>query len=143
MKRFWRQFLLALCACLLFWQMGAIAQVEIPPLLQPQATELKGSPVILGDDELFRIEARIASFEPEFRAKVISERLLDFAKNEELDVDYLQVIDNEETQTSDILVSKTLLVTLAEADAVAAGKERYDLAKEYQNIIIILVEHCH
>ncbi|WP_041763172.1 mechanosensitive ion channel family protein [[Leptolyngbya] sp. PCC 7376] len=139
MAKFWRRFFLALCTCLLCWQMGtAIAQPKVEPLITPEVSEpetLRGAPVVLGDDELFRIEARIASFDQEFRAKVISERLLEFAKNEELDVDYLQVIDNEETQTSDVLVGTTLLATFADVDAVAAGKDRYDLAKEYQNII--------
>lgn len=138
MAKFWRQFFLAFCALLFCWQIAAIAQPQVEPLITPEVTEvetLQGAPVVLGDDELFRIKARIASFEPEFRAKVISERLLEFAKNEELDVDYLQVIDNEETQTSDVLVGTTLLATFADVDAVAEGEERYDLAKEYQNII--------
>ncbi|OKH18513.1 mechanosensitive ion channel protein [[Limnothrix rosea] IAM M-220] len=118
--------------------MAAIAQPIVEPLITSEtvkAETLQGAPVVLGDSELFRIEARIASFDPEFRAKVISERLLEFAKNEELNVDYLQVIDNEETKTSDVLVGTTLLATLADVDAVAAGTPRYELAKEYQNII--------
>lgn len=119
--------------------MGAIAQ-PVQPTIEtlspsPEIQNRQGSPVILGDNTLFFIDARIASFSPDFRAKVISERLLEFAKDEEKSLEDLTVIDNENTKTADILVGDELLVTLAEVDAVAANEARYDLAVRYQKII--------
>lgn len=135
MTRLWQRIFLILCTCFFCWQMGAIAQPVVEPIITGESTELQGANVILGDDILFSIDARVASFSPEFRAQVTSERLLDFAKNKDLNVNSLQVINDEKRQTSDILVGQTLLMTLAEVDAIAANKDRYDLAQEYQQII--------
>ncbi|AMA10408.1 mechanosensitive ion channel protein [Picosynechococcus sp. PCC 73109] len=125
------------------WQgknLGAIAQPNVPePTItveKPENTLSQGSPVILGDSTLFFIDARIGSFPPDFRAQVTSERILKFAKNDQLSLDDLRIVDNEDTQTVDILVGEeTLLVTLAEIDAVAANANRYDLAEQYTDII--------
>ncbi|NJN73768.1 MAG: mechanosensitive ion channel family protein [Limnothrix sp. RL_2_0] len=138
MAKIWQRLILAIFTCLLCWQAATLAEPQIEPLIKPVANEtqkLIGSPVVLGDDKLFYIQARIGSFLPEFRAKVISERLLEFAKDEELDPDYLHVVENKDTGTVDILVEDQLLVTLAEVDAVAVGQESYQLAKIYQNKI--------
>ncbi|MGB2925047.1 MAG: mechanosensitive ion channel family protein [Limnothrix sp.] len=133
MAKIWQKLTLAIFSCLLCWQV-AIAQPLVPPEA-PELNGLQGSPVVLGDDTLFFIDARIASFSSDFRAKVISERLLDFAKNEELSLDDLTVTDNEATKTVDISVGDELLVTLAEVDAVAANEARYKLAVRYEKII--------
>lgn len=135
MARMWRRFLLAICACLLFGQLAAIAQPVVEPILTEEATELTSAEVILGDDVLFYIEERVGSFSPEDRAEVTSERLLDFAKNEDLKLNTLQIIDDPEAETSDIFVGEKLLVTVQEVDAIAADKDRYELALEYQELI--------
>ncbi len=90
-----------------------------------------GSPVILGDETLFHIQAGIGSFSPEFRSQVISKRLIDLAKDTGVNLDTLQIVDNEDTATVDIRVGNSALVTIADVDAVAAGKSRKDLADQY------------
>jgi len=90
-----------------------------------------GSPVILGDETLFHIQAGIGSFSPEFRSQVISKRLNDLAKDTETNLDTLQIVDNESTATIDIRISDRALVTIADVDAVAAGKPRKELADQY------------
>lgn len=133
MAKIWQRLTLALFSCFLCWQ-TAIAQpaVETPP---PDIQNRQGSPVVLGNETLFFIDARIASFSPDFRAKVISERLLALAKDEDKSLEKLTVVDNKITKTVDILVEDELLVTLAEVDAVAANEARYDLALRYKKII--------
>jgi small-conductance mechanosensitive channel len=97
-----------------------------PPKLDP-----KGAPVLLGDDTLFYIQARIASFSPEFRAQVISNRIDTFAKEFSISTDKLKIVDNETAQTADIRVNRRTLVTIADVDAVAAEKTRQELADLY------------
>lgn len=41
----------------------------------PLASALDSSPVVLGDETLFQVQAGVGSFDPGFRAEVISERI--------------------------------------------------------------------
>jgi small-conductance mechanosensitive channel len=91
----------------------------------------QGSPVILGDETLFYIQAGIGSFSPEFRSQVISKRLKDLAKETEVNLDTLQIVDNESISTTDIRIGDRSLVTIVDVDAVAAGKSRKELADLY------------
>ncbi len=100
--------------------------VTSPPKLDP-----KGAPVLLGDETLFYIQARIASFSPEFRAQVISERIDTYAKEFDISTDKLKIVDNETVKTVDIKVDDRTLVTIADVDAVAADKTRQELADLY------------
>ncbi len=95
----------------------------------------QGSPVILGDETLFYIQAGIGSFSPEFRSQVISKRLNDLVKETETSLDTLQIVDNEGTATIDIRIGDRALVTIADVDAVAAGKSRKELADLYLQAI--------
>lgn len=113
---------------------GAIAIAEMPSSDQVN-TQPTEAPVILGDETLFHIQARIASFSPEFRAQVVSSRIYSFAKDSKIDTDSLYIVNNEQTETTDIKIRGVTLVTLADVDAVAAGIERQALAKLYLDII--------
>jgi small-conductance mechanosensitive channel len=97
--------------------------------------EQTGAPVVLGDDTLFYIQARIGSFSPEFRAQIVSTRLSALAKQTEISLDALGLVDNDLTETLDIVVGEQTLVTIADVDAVAAGQTRQQLASEYLPII--------
>jgi hypothetical protein len=102
------------------------------PLLPDKA---KGTPVILGDETLFNIQARIGSFSPEFRAQVVTDRIETLADSPEISLDALQTVDNEATKTVDIKIRDRTLMTIADVDAVAAGKTRQELADKYLLII--------
>ncbi|NJN75988.1 MAG: hypothetical protein HC796_06970 [Synechococcaceae cyanobacterium RL_1_2] len=107
-------------------------------IVEPETTgaiAIEGVPVVLGDQELFYIQAKIASFSPEFRAKVISQRLITFAKTMEIEPDQLTIVNNEATQTTDIMAGEVTLVTIADVDAVAAGQSRQVLGRLYLEAI--------
>lgn len=91
----------------------------------------RGTPVVLGGDTLFYVQAQIGSFSPEFRAEVISSRIVKFANEFDLSPDKLQIVDNENTKTTSIDLKNRSLVTIADVDAVAADKTRQQLAQQY------------
>ena len=110
-------------------------QSVYPQSSSPTLTEQTGAAVVLGDETLFYIQARIASFSPEFRAQVVSGRITAFAKDTELALDTLNVVNNETTETIDIRAGDSTLVTIADVDAVAAGQSRQELANQYLETI--------
>ena len=95
----------------------------------------KGYPVVLQGETLFRIETGVASFPASFRARVISERLETFAKDPQFDIDRLQIVDNVQTDTSDIRVGDDVLVTITPGDAKVAGATRQALAQQHLEAI--------
>ncbi|MDJ0704920.1 MAG: mechanosensitive ion channel family protein [Leptolyngbyaceae cyanobacterium MO_188.B28] len=95
----------------------------------------KGYPVVLQGETLFQIETGVASFPASFRARVISERIETFAKESQFDIDMLQIVDNEQTQTSDIRVGNDVVVTITPADANVVGLTRQALAQQYLEVI--------
>ncbi|NJM89185.1 MAG: mechanosensitive ion channel family protein [Hydrococcus sp. RU_2_2] len=101
----------------------------------PTPTQQTGAPVVLGGETLFYIQARIASFSPEFRAQVVSNRIATFAKDTEVSLDTLKIVDNEAAATVDIRAGEQTLVTIADVDAVAAGQSRQALANQYLQTI--------
>ncbi|MBE9203574.1 mechanosensitive ion channel family protein [Synechocystis salina LEGE 06099] len=113
----------------------ATAYLVYPQTVNPTGSKPTGAPVILGDDTLFYIQARIASFSPEFRAQVVSNRIASLAKDTEVNLNTLKVVDNEAAATVDIRAGEETLVTIADVDAVAAGQSRKELANEYLQTI--------
>lgn len=111
------------------------AQSSQNPLEQP-----KGYPVVLQGEALFQVETGVASFPASFRARVISERLETFAKEPQRDIDELRIVDNEQTQTTNILVGENVVITVTSADADAAGITRPVLAQQYLEIITPAIE---
>jgi small-conductance mechanosensitive channel len=113
----------------------ATAWFVYPQTVKPTASSPTGVPVVLGDETLFYIQARIASFSPEFRAQVVSNRIANLAKNSEINLNTLKIVDNEAAATIDIRAGDETLVTIADVDAVAAGQSRKELANKYLQII--------
>ncbi|MEM6592321.1 MAG: mechanosensitive ion channel domain-containing protein [Cyanobacteria bacterium P01_H01_bin.119] len=95
----------------------------------------QGSPVILQDQTLFYIEARVGSFSPNFRANAIAERIETFAKDVETSPNSLKIVTNDLTETIDISAENEVLMTLTADDAEAAGQSERALAQEYLPII--------
>ncbi|MEO1003884.1 MAG: mechanosensitive ion channel family protein [Cyanobacteria bacterium J06638_7] len=106
----------------------------------PLAAALASSPVVLGDDTLFPIQARVASFDPSFRAEVISRRILTFARDLDTPLEAIKVADNPVVGSTDIRAGETTLVTLLDADAAAAGTARDELATVYAQRIRAAVQ---
>lgn len=127
MKNWFRRWLVA-------YLLTLVLLVTINPLGVTQTstpTADKGAPVVLGDETLFYIQAQIASFSPQFRAQVVSNRITEFAKDTDISLDQLKIVDNETAATVDIQAGNQTLVTIADVDAVAAGQPRQQLARDY------------
>lgn len=112
----------------------AYAQPSQNPLEQP-----KGYPVVLQDEPLFYIETGIASFPASFRARIISERIEAFAKAPQRDIDGLQIVNDEQTETTNILAGEDVVATITPADAAAAGIARKALARQHLEVITAAV----
>ncbi|MEO0376442.1 MAG: mechanosensitive ion channel family protein, partial [Cyanobacteria bacterium P01_A01_bin.17] len=85
--------------------------------------------VVLQGKQLFEIKAGVGSFSPKFRAQTISQRLRKLARRNDLKVDALTIVDNQQTQTTDIRIDNETLVTILDADAKAANTTRQQLAE--------------
>lgn len=103
--------------------------------LPANLVETEGAPVILNNEVLFRIDARIGSFTPDLRAQIISERLQSLGEDFETDFEDLAIRNNETTNTTDIVLGEMVLVTLSDADAAAVGHTRRWLADQYLVVI--------
>ena len=123
---------------LMVWGMAPASVQAEPPA--PAIDASRGAPVVLGGRDLFKIQAEIGSFSQEFRARVVSERIDRLARDPDVRVDQLNVVANEATNTIDIRIGRTVLLTIAEVDAVAAGQSQHALALEHLKSIRQAVE---
>lgn len=97
----------------------------------PLAAALDSAPVVLAGETLFPIQAGVGSFDPGFRAEVISERIDTLARDLSIPLEAIEVVDNPKAGSTDIRVAGTTLVTVVDADAAAAGMARDVLAETY------------
>ncbi len=123
---------LAFVLTIMPFQLGAGAAPE------PEAEVLKtvkpaGAPVVVNDQTLFYIQAKILSISPENRAQIITERITKLAKDPLLNIDSIVVSDAE--TTTDIVSGELTIMTITEMDAAAAGRPRLELANENAKII--------
>jgi small-conductance mechanosensitive channel len=94
-----------------------------------QSSEATGAPVIANGKTLFTVRERLFTFSPEDRAKTIADRV-NWLSEQPLDrIRALRVVD--EATTSEIGSGDTVIMTVTDADARAAGRNRQDLAQEY------------
>ncbi|MDD2900184.1 MAG: mechanosensitive ion channel family protein [Desulfuromonadaceae bacterium] len=105
--------------------------VNTAPVLQEGRVILAGKTVLV-------IKKPVLSFSPEDRAKTISTRLNKLATDPLFKVESLKVVDSE--NTSDIISGDLILMSVADADALAEGKTRLRLAEEYAGRIRAAVE---
>ncbi len=89
----------------------------------------KGTPVVLGGEELFNIRAGVGAFSAEDRAQAVSNRLLAIAKDPTIQVEKIAIDDKQ--QTTNLTVGDRLLLTIIDADAAAADQPRQVLARTY------------
>ena len=130
MKKFWQSLLsLALATFLIVLSTSLISSQE--PASNDQ--KIDGVPVVLAEEPLFVIQAQIGSFSPEDRAQAITNRIANIAQEPSVQVESLQI--EEQEGTSNIILGEKVIVTLTEADAKAARKNRQELASEYRQKI--------
>ncbi|HLA28179.1 MAG TPA: mechanosensitive ion channel domain-containing protein [Syntrophales bacterium] len=91
------------------------------------------APVNFDNKTLFLVQARVLSFPPQERAKLIEERIKRLADNHLIQVDKITAFDGE--TTSDVIGGDLIIMSVTEEDAKAAGKKRSELAREYALIL--------
>ena len=89
--------------------------------------------VTLDGAPLFPIKVSILSFTPTDRAHAISSRITKLARDPFFLAEKIKIHDGD--ITTDIVVDDTILMSVTEADAVAVGKKRADLAQSYAGIL--------
>ncbi|MEB3273182.1 MAG: mechanosensitive ion channel domain-containing protein [Prochlorothrix sp.] len=113
-----------------------------PPVTSSPAPEQKidGFPVVLGSEELFRIQADVASFSAQERAATVTSRLRAIADDPDLDPKQLQMEVNSEAAMASLILANRVIVTLTAADAYAARQSQEDLAQTYRMQMIEAIE---
>ena len=114
---------------------AAVGARQDEPLPTPVATPVaeEGAPVIVNEQELFRLQARVGSVTPTERAALVSDRISRLANNPFSGELLVAVVDTEDS--TDIVVGDQVLVTVNNDDAVAAGRDRSELAQEWAAVI--------
>jgi small-conductance mechanosensitive channel len=114
------------------------AQAPTLPSSQPlasgtSASSGEGSPVMVNGQTLFLVRKRVFSFSPEDRARAIEGRIRKLASGTEAGIRQITTVDAE--TTTEIVSGETVIMTVTDADAAAAGKPRAELANEYAQAI--------
>ena len=104
----------------------------------PEITETINVPVVFNGKTLFNLHARIATFSPEDRARVIEERISKLANNLLIQTDSIIAVDADDISL--IAAGDLAIMALTDGDAKVAGKNRADLAKEYAVLIRNAIE---
>lgn len=97
---------------------------------------IQSARVLLGGEEIFQVEARVGAFSPQDRADAINKRLVEIAADASIPVTAIQI--RETPQSSNITNQANgdrILVTVLDADAVAADQPRQLLAETYRDKI--------
>jgi len=108
-------------------------QDETPPTPPPTPVAEEGAAVVVNGQELFRLETRVGSITATERAALVAEHIGRLANNPFSDELIVAVVDTE--SATDIVVGDEVLVTVSNADAAAAGRDRQELAQEWAAII--------
>lgn len=90
------------------------------------AVEVDGRPILL-------VYARIGAFSPQERAQAIGQRIVLVGKNQDVPVESIHAEDRG--TWTEILTGKDRIIGITEADAIAAERNRAELASEYTEII--------
>ena len=98
---------------------------------------INGYPVILSDDTIFYVFAKLGSYSPGERAKAISDRIVKLAEDYYFKEDSLVVIPSE--LTVDINYKDQVITSISEQDAVWMNSTKETLAKNYRNRIAIVI----
>lgn len=87
-------------------------------------------PVIVGGHEVFRIKAKLGSFTPDIRVEAIQRKLNELEERPDFDAGTVTTV--ESLYSTDVVAAGTTIVTITDADALAAGaSSRQELASDY------------
>ncbi len=86
-----------------------------------------GVPVQLGGETVFRIRTRLDTLSPSERAAIVERRLVELAATPFLNLEDLRSVEYDDTV--EIVLGSRVITVVTEADAVAAGLSRAELAQ--------------
>ncbi|MCF8462092.1 MAG: mechanosensitive ion channel [Flavobacteriales bacterium] len=95
---------------------------------------VKGIPVVLFEDTLFKVYAKIGPFTAAVRAENITKKLTWLVDDNLFDADLLKVIAGEESH--DLVHDEIILLSITDRDAFWMDKSRAEVAESYKEIII-------
>ena len=96
---------------------------------------VSGFPVVLDYDTLFYIYARLGSFTPESRARILSERLHSISDDYFFNPDSIKIISSG-LSTVDISYKDNIIKSVSDLDAIWENSTPEPLAEKYKEIII-------
>jgi len=99
----------------------------------PPSTQSASAPVVLENETLFVLETGLGGLSPQERAQRLSQNLREFADNQALSLEELEVYtgDKDGIPLSVISAGNISLIAISNTDAQIAGKPRPELAQEY------------
>ena len=97
-----------------------------------------GYPVVLSDDTIFYVFAKIGSYSPEERAEAISGRIHNQAEDYYFKEDSLMIVPSE--LTIDINYKDEVITSISEQDAIWMNATKENLAKNYRTRIAIAIK---
>lgn len=97
-------------------------------LVQAQAP-LEPAPVIVNGRTLFTVQSNLGPFTPQERAAAIAARLARLSENLSASLESIAAVRGD--TSTDIVLGDQILLTVTDADAKAAGKDRGELVAEY------------
>lgn len=104
------------------------AQTVLADELQTPAPAVEsGVPVQLGGETVFRVRARLGTLSPSERASIVERRLVELAATPFLNLEDLRPVEYDDTV--EIVLGSRVITVVTEADAVAAGLPRAELAQ--------------
>lgn len=103
-----------------------------PPQAAPPETTV-GAPVIVDGRTLFYVPSRMFMFSPEDRARAIAERVQFLSRQTASRIQGVNVVEDE--TTSQVVSEDLVIATVTDADALAAGIPRPELAQAYAQSI--------
>jgi small-conductance mechanosensitive channel len=90
-----------------------------------------GAPVVVRGDTVLFVPARHGSFSPEERAAAIAQRVRRLSR---VAVDSLTIVPGE--TSTDLMAGESVLMSVSDADAAAAGRPRSELATEFAAALV-------
>jgi small-conductance mechanosensitive channel len=110
-----------------------VAQNSPSPQPTPPASQSASAPVVLEDQTLFVIQTGLGGLSPQERAGRVNKSLEEFADNQALSLDELEVYtgDKDGIPLSVISGGNISLIGISNTDAQLAGKSRPELAQAY------------
>jgi small-conductance mechanosensitive channel len=90
---------------------------------------ITGFPVVLGEDTLFFVYARLGSLSAKARADVVSVRIKNLADDYSFDTDSLKVVPSD--LSTDIVYNENVIKSVTDMDAIWENSDQENLARKY------------